>query len=74
MCAVSMVSDYYTRTIPTTFPPPRTWDDETKEMMRKIIELLDKVDKRLGDRECLDNQKQKFFEDIGYVTKESNHE
>lgn len=66
MCVVSAISNYYQQPLSNYFPTPRTWDDETKEMMRKIIELLDKVDKRLGDRECLDDQKQAFFKDINY--------
>lgn len=73
MCVASVVSDYYMRSIyptyigdPVTIPQPKDWDPETKEMMRKLLELLDKVDKRLGDKECIDDKKKAFYEAVGY--------
>ena len=71
MCAVSAISDYYLRPQqpfspyhPT--PPPRDMDTETRELLRKVVELLDKVDKRLGDKECMDDSKKEFYKQIGY--------
>ncbi len=66
MCAVSTISDYYGRPFPQYFPPPRSWDEDTKEMMRKVIEMLDKIDKRLGDKDCMDDKKRQFFEYIDF--------
>lgn len=72
MCATSAISDYYTRQWPdrygynpflqpaTTGPLPVV-DAETKEMMRKVLQLLDKIDKRLGDIECMDAEKAAFL-------------
>ena len=72
MCSVSAVSDYYMHQWPQRFPNnPNPFggvsgaDLETKEMMRKVLELLDKIDKRLGDIECKDAEKQAFFEQVG---------
>jgi hypothetical protein len=77
MCSVSAVSDYYTRQYPDRFgvnqfsvpvhpsisPPINvpTVDAETKEMMRKVLQLLDKIDKKLGDVECMDEAKAEFL-------------
>jgi hypothetical protein len=36
-------------------------DAETKEMMRKVLQLLDKIDKKLGDVECMDDAKAEFL-------------
>lgn len=72
MCAVSAVSDYYMKIPnvlgPNTWPPqPKDMDDETKKMLREVIRRLDEIDKRLGDRECMDDKKQEFLKAIGYV-------
>lgn len=76
MCSVSAVSDYYTRTYPDRFGiqpfqpvqpmspitgPIHVVDAETKEMMRKVILMLDKIDKKLGDVECMDDAKKQFL-------------
>jgi hypothetical protein len=80
MCAVSAVSDYYTRQYPDRFgynpfhpglgggvsgmPQSSAFpvvDNETKEMMRKVLQLLDKIDKKLGDVECMDEEKVAFL-------------
>jgi len=42
-----------------------TFDAETKEMMRQALKLLDKIDKRLGDIECMDDAKKAFFQSLG---------
>lgn len=76
MCSVSAVSDYYMRQYPDrtginpfqpTMPmspltgPLPVVDSETKEMMRQALKLLDKIDKRLGDIECMDEAKKQFL-------------
>jgi hypothetical protein len=77
MCVSSAVSDYYMhpnwpgRLNPNQSPIPAQWpqtfqqiiqsDPETKEMLRKVISLLDSIDKRLGDRDCLDDKKAEFY-------------
>jgi len=75
MCAVSAVSDYYMQprspfwpnyTPPSTTPVP-VIDEETKAILREIVKKLDEVDKKLGDRECMDAKKEEFFKVIGYT-------
>ena len=41
-----------------------TFDAETKEMMRQALVLLDKIDKRLGDVECMDDAKAAFLKTL----------
>ncbi len=70
MCSVSMISDYYRdRTLPQggqpmpaaanpfSLPPIQQWDPEAKQLLREVLERLDKLDKRLGDIECHDDSK-----------------
>jgi len=79
MCSVSAVSDYYTRQYPDRFginpfapvpasglmvPSIQVVDVETKEMMRKVLQLLDKIDKKLGDVECMDEAKAAFLKQL----------
>ena len=78
MCASSVVSDYYMRTWPERHGSPSpfhtppsggsiftpTIDAETKEMMRKVLQLLDKIDKKLGDVECIDDAKAAFLKQL----------
>lgn len=71
MCAVSAISDYYLRpptTVPNSWPlpQPKDMDTETRELLRKVVELLDRVDKRLGDKECMDETKKEFYNQIGF--------
>jgi hypothetical protein len=75
MCASSAVSDYYMKqwpnpnslpqqwphTGPSTFPQIVQSDPELKDMLRKTIQLLDKIDKKLGDRDCKDETKAEFY-------------
>lgn len=42
-----------------------TFDPETKEMLRQALKLLDKIDKRLGDVECMDDTKAAFLATLG---------
>jgi hypothetical protein len=79
MCSVSAVSDYYTNTYPNRLGPitvpglgnlglqpqvVNTFDAETKEMMRQALVLLDKIDKKLGDVECMDEAKAAFLKTL----------
>lgn len=41
-----------------------TVDAETKEMMRKVLQLLDRIDKKLGDVECMDAAKAEFLKSL----------
>lgn len=63
MCAVSAISNYY-----NPWPMQKlTEDPETKKMLLDVIRRLDELDKRLNDKECMDDEKQKFLDAIGYV-------
>lgn len=80
MCSVSAVSDYYMNKWPyqmgtpnpfqsvpglgTPLTSPPAVDLETKEMMRKVLQLLDRIDKRLGDIECMDTEKAAFLKSL----------
>lgn len=65
MCSSSVVSDYYQSQWPQSFPSTpdviEIADEETKSMLRRALKLLDKVDKRLNDIECKDEQKAAFL-------------
>ena len=73
MCSVSAVSDYYMRQYPVQNPLSgtiqgfggthvvTTMDPEAKEMLRKAVALLDKIDKKLGDIDCKDEEKAAFL-------------
>jgi len=80
MCAVSAISDYYSNpnhlqhfNIPASNPfpsvpvtSPKEFDPGTKQMLQEVIRRLDEIDKRLGDRECMDDKKREFYDAIGY--------
>ena len=81
MCVVSAVSDYYRRPNPNpwsptsapTFPtysPTYVLDQETKDMLCEVVKRLDEIDKKLKDRECMDDKKVAFFKVIGYEPSE----
>lgn len=66
-----MISDYYTdphrRWIqPVVYPngPLPNMDDETVKELKKAVTLLDSIDKRLKDIECMDAKKAKFLKDL----------
>lgn len=70
MCASSVVSDYYMNQWPQRYPrnpnpfgPLATIDPnaDLRRDMAKVLQLLDKIDKRLGDVECMDEAKAKFL-------------
>lgn len=71
MCVFSAVSDYYTKQwpqqpnqiYPTVFQHPQM-DDETKKLLLKAVEILDKIDKKLGDVECHDESKEEFLKQL----------
>ncbi len=81
MCSVSAVSDYYRdRTLPHGWepiparanpfvqpylPPVQQWDQEAKQLLREVLERLDKLDKRLGDIECHDESKAELRKQLG---------
>lgn len=55
--------------LPNAIPMPQTSpiqivDSETKEMMRQVLKLLDKIDKKLGDVECMDAEKAEFLKSL----------
>lgn len=65
MCSVSAISDYYTRQWPNSFPSTpdvlTVADPETKRLLKEVMDRLDKIDKRLGDVECMDAEKAKWL-------------
>jgi hypothetical protein len=77
MCAVSAVSDYYQNTWPNRFPNnPNPFQQlqqpyqglggldpnaDLRRDMATVLRLLDSIDKRLGDIECMDEEKTKFL-------------
>lgn len=50
------------------YQPPQTvvhqFDAETKDMLRQALKLLDKIDKKLGDVECMDEAKAAFLKSL----------
>lgn len=76
MCSTSAVSDYYMNQWPNRYGQPSPFqqmglssaypvvDSDTKEMMRKVLQLLDKIDKKLGDVECIDDAKAAFLKSL----------
>lgn len=77
MCSVSVISEYYfyqqplMQTIPYApvqrpyIPPVQQWDQEAKQLLREVLERLDKLDKRLGDLECHDDSKAALRKELG---------
>lgn len=65
MCASSVVSDYYMKQWPNSFPATpnvlTVADPETKRLLKEVMDRLDKIDKRLGDVECMDAEKAKWL-------------
>lgn len=67
MCSVSAVSDYYMNTWPNRNPQnPNPFQQlqqnaKLRRDMAKVLALLDKIDKRLGDVECMDEAKAAFL-------------
>ena len=61
MCAYSVISEYYTRPPDSMATPPiQQMDGESVRLLKDIADKLDKLDKRLGDIECMDPTKAKF--------------
>lgn len=83
MCSYSMIADYYGQRInpgypynqpinPQPFvqpylPPVQQWDAESKQLLREVLERLDKLDKRLGDIECHDESKDELKRQLGLL-------
>lgn len=70
MCITSTVSDYYLKqwpqqqpNYPNVFMHPQM-DEETKKLLLKAVEILEKIDKKLGDVECHDEAKAGFLEKL----------
>lgn len=70
MCSSSVVSDYYQNTYPSRFPnnpnPFQVLNNQPVDAklhadMAKVMALLEKIDKRLGDVECMDEAKAAFL-------------
>ncbi len=64
MCAVSFVSDYYTKQWPQQHPTsPAPWqsDPTVAAQLLEVLRRLDAIDKRLGDIECKDATKAAFI-------------
>lgn len=68
MCASSVIGDYYMRTWPERNPTTpnifQTADPVTLDLLRKAIGILEKIDARLGDVECMDEQKAAFMDGL----------
>lgn len=60
MCVVSMVHDYGR----TNFPPVETWTLKDSLQYAEIIKRLDKLDKRFDQRDCEDESKRQFFQEV----------
>lgn len=61
MCMVSMVSDYARQRVPM-----QTWLENPTAIqdLKKIIGLLEKIDKKLGQPDCVDPEKEQFIKDL----------
>lgn len=64
MCMVSMVISDFQTTM-----PPKKWlqfpeAPSAFEDLQKIIKLLEKIDKKLGQPDCIDPEKQKYLDEI----------
>jgi hypothetical protein len=83
MCIVSMVSDHYQKHYPEWFEPVeinptvkpvinivRQMPDDIKEALRDIVKRLDEIDKKLNERDCHDDSKERFFKTIGLSEEE----
>lgn len=73
MCAVSVITDYYSNTrwtdngyppLTPIVPPIIRNDPEALEMLRRAIEILEKIDQKLGDTDCKDEIKKPFLDDL----------
>lgn len=62
MCFVSNISDGYYGQIP--FVPLQNWPPQQVIDLSEVIRRLDDIDKKLGLRDCMDDQKQKFMDEL----------
>lgn len=60
MCVVSMVHDYGR----TNFPPVETWTLKDSLQYAEIIKRLDKLDKRFDQRDCEDESKRQYLQEV----------
>ena len=70
MCVLSMVHDYY-RDKGDFFYNPYTgnWDYEAIALLKQAIDILEKLDKKLGDKECKDPEKTKWLQEMEEIVK-----
>lgn len=66
MCAVSRISDYYTAPSQIKVWTAVQKEPDLQDQLKEIIKRLDELDKKLNDKECMDDKKKEFFEGIGY--------
>lgn len=77
MCSYSVVSDYYMR--PQNWPnyvgnnPIDTMSGEQVRLLKEIGEKLDRLDKSLKDRDCIDPSKRAFKRKIAKRVRETSH-
>lgn len=72
MCAVSAVSDYYQTTWPQRFPTNlQPWQDDPglAQQLLDVVKRLEAIDKRLGDIECKDAEKERFLASLREAAK-----
>lgn len=60
MCAVSFVID----AARTQFPPIDVWPKSQAEDMLKVIDMLKKIDDKLGAKDCVDATKDAFVKEL----------
>lgn len=77
MCAVSMIGDFYGRTIPqstyqqpvyvpwpTGAPASLPWTPDSFKLLKEIMEKLNVLDQKLGLGDCEDEEKIKWMKSI----------
>lgn len=60
MCIVSVV----TTGAHTQLPPVNQWPVQDVLAMQRVIALLESIDKRLGAKDCQDEVKDKFLQEL----------
>lgn len=60
MCLVSLV----VHGAANQFPPVNQWGLQQVSEMQKVISLLESIDKKLGAKDCVDETKQKFLDEL----------
>jgi hypothetical protein len=60
MCLVSVV----TQGAISQLPPVSQWGFQQVSEMSKVIQLLESIDKKLGAKDCVDETKQSFLDEL----------